>query len=75
MSVTKKSILIIFLVLLADQVLKIVIKTNLNLYESIHVFGDWFQIRFIENDGMAFGFDLPGNYGKLILILIHHSLT
>ena len=37
------------------------------MYEEIHVFGNWFLIKFIENDGMAFGFDLPGNYGKLIL--------
>lgn len=67
MSITKKSILIILIILIVDQTLKILIKTNMNLYEDIHVFGNWFLIKFIENDGMAFGFDLPGNYGKLIL--------
>ncbi|MCK4922609.1 MAG: lipoprotein signal peptidase [Bacteroidales bacterium] len=67
MSITKKSILLILIILLVDQILKILIKTNMHMYEEIHVFGNWFLIKFIENDGMAFGFDLPGNYGKLIL--------
>lgn len=31
--------------------------------------GDWFIIKFIENNGMAFGIDLPGNYGKLLLTI------
>lgn len=69
MSLSKKSILIIILILLLDQTVKILIKTNMTLYQDIHVFGNWFLIKFIENDGMAFGFDLPGNYGKLILSL------
>lgn len=39
------------------------------LYEDIKVLGNWFLIKFIENDGMAFGLDLPGDNGKLILTL------
>jgi signal peptidase II len=69
MSITKKSVLLIILVLLVDQVLKYIIKTNMLLYEDIKVFGNWFLIKFIENDGMAFGLDLPGDNGKLILTL------
>ena len=67
MKIEYKSFLIVLLVLIIDQVLKIVVKTNMFLYEDIHVFGNWFQIKFIENDGMAFGFDFPGDYGKLVL--------
>lgn len=37
------------------------------LYQDIHVFGNWFIIKFIENNGMAFGIDLPGDYGKMLL--------
>jgi len=37
------------------------------LYQDIPVFGNWFIIKFIENNGMAFGVDLPGDYGKVIL--------
>ena len=69
MNITKKSILIIFLILLADQTLKIVIKTHMFLYQDIFVLGHWFVIKFIENNGMAFGFDFPGDYGKVILSL------
>ena len=41
----------------------------MTLYESIPVFGDWFQLRFVENQGMAFGLSFGGNIGKLILSL------
>ena len=37
------------------------------LYQDIHVAGNWFIIKFIENNGMAFGLDIPGSYGKMIL--------
>lgn len=40
------------------------------LEERIYVLGqNWFQIFFIENEGMAWGVELPGNYGKLFLTL------
>lgn len=60
-----KSILIIFLVLFADQALKIWIKTNFFLGEHIRV-ADWFFIYFIENNGMAFGVEL---FSKIFLTL------
>ncbi len=41
----------------------------MELYEDIHILGNWFILKFIENDGMAFGLNLPGNHGKLILTL------
>lgn len=69
MTKTQKSLLIIFLVLLADQVSKFIVKTNMMLGEEISVFGNWFIIHFTENDGMAFGWDIPGSSGKLILTL------
>ena len=50
----KKSIFLIILLLLIDQVSKIYIKTHFSLQESVKVF-EWFQIFFIENDGMAWG--------------------
>ncbi|MEM6720755.1 MAG: lipoprotein signal peptidase [Bacteroidota bacterium] len=64
----KKAIGIIVLVLLIDQISKIYIKTNFALGEKIVVF-DWFQILFVENRGMAWGVELPGSYGKLLLTL------
>ena len=69
MSSTLKSILIILGILIIDQVVKIIVKTNMSLYEQNPVFGNWFIIHFVENKGMAFGMNLPGNYGKIILSL------
>ena len=54
----KKISLLIVLLLIADQALKIWIKTHMHLVESIIVFPDWFQLRFIENNGAAFGLSL-----------------
>lgn len=69
MSASLKSILIILGILIIDQVVKIIVKTNMSLYEQNPVFGNWFIIHFVENKGMAFGMNLPGNYGKIILSL------
>lgn len=63
-----KALILTLLVLIIDQVSKIYIKTNFILNEEVFVF-DWFRIHFIENDGMAWGVELPGNYGKLFLTL------
>lgn len=64
----KKAGIIIFLVLLIDQVSKFYIKTNFALGDEIRVF-DWFRILFVENEGMAWGAKIPGEYGKLFLTL------
>ncbi len=61
--------LLIVGLLVIDQVVKFYIKTHMTLGESIHVFGNWFQIYFIENEGAAWGMSLGGRYGKLILSL------
>ena len=63
----KKIALLIVALLAVDQIVKIWIKTHFALDESVTVFPNWFFIRFIENPGAAFGFELGGSYGKLIL--------
>ncbi|MCD4769464.1 MAG: lipoprotein signal peptidase [Bacteroidales bacterium] len=69
MSLKAKSILLIFLILIADQVFKLIIKTNMVIGEERNVIGNWFILHFIENNGMAFGMELGGKAGKLILSL------
>ncbi|MDD2304062.1 MAG: lipoprotein signal peptidase [Prolixibacteraceae bacterium] len=69
MSKLQKSILIVVLVLLVDQILKIWIKTNMTLGQEFPVIGNWFIIHFVENNGMAFGFEFGGDYGKIFLSL------
>jgi len=67
MSLTRKSILIVLLILAADQTLKILVKTNMTLYQQIPIFGNWGILHFVENNGMAFGMTLPGSLGKILL--------
>ena len=67
MTRTVKSLIIIFLILIADQVLKIYIKTSMSLGDEIVVFKNWFILHFVENNGMAFGFEFAGEYGKMFL--------
>lgn len=64
----KKSILLIILILIVDQWSKIYIKTTFPLREGFEVFS-WFKILFVENEGMAWGAKIPGEYGKLALTL------
>ena len=61
--------LLVILLLVTDQVIKFAVKLNMTIGESIPVFGNWFQICFIENNGMAFGMQFGGSIGKLALSL------
>jgi len=67
MSTAKKSILFILLILIIDQVLKIWIKTNMQIGDEIHIFGNRGMLHFIENNGMAFGMEMGGKTGKYVL--------
>ena len=69
MTVAKKSILLILLIIILDQALKIWIKTHMVLGQEYHILGNWFIIHFIENNGMAFGMEIAGEFGKIILSL------
>ncbi len=57
------AVVVVLLVIIADQVLKVWVKTNMALYESIDI-ASWFKIYFVENNGMAFGIEV---IGKLFL--------
>lgn len=62
-------ILLIFIVVLADQALKIYIKTHFYINEHHSVFGEWFRLHFVENEGMAYGWKFGGDGGKMLLTL------
>lgn len=70
MNFKKITILTTVLVVL-DQLIKIWVKTHMQLDEAIVVFPDWFQLRFIENNGAAFGMHIATSggfdWGKLLL--------
>jgi signal peptidase II len=63
----KKALIVIFLILIIDQIFKFWVKTHMYLGEEYHVFGNWFLIHYTENEGMAFGMKLGGHSGKLVL--------
>ncbi len=62
-------ILIILLIVLADQALKFYIKTNFYINEHHNILGTWFRLHFVENEGMAYGWKFGGESGKMILTL------
>lgn len=75
----KKVTLLVVLLLIADQALKIWVKTHMHLNEAIVVIPDWFQLRFIENNGAAFGMHIYTgsgfDWGKLLLGLFRLAMV
>lgn len=66
---SKHVALLIFLIVAIDQALKIYIKTSFHLNTSRPVLGNWFQLYFVENPGMAYGWKFGGNWGKMALTI------
>jgi signal peptidase II len=62
-------VLIILLILIADQALKIWVKTHMYYQEQIPLIGRWARLYFIENEGMAWGWKFGGDWGKMLLTL------
>ena len=54
LSTGAKLIILGVLLVVVDQIIKILVKTNMSLGESFCVIGEWFRISFVENEGMAF---------------------
>lgn len=66
-SAGKKLIILGIVLVVIDQVIKVLVKTNMQIGEQFNVLGSWFRILFIENDGMAFGMSFGGVAGKYVL--------
>lgn len=63
------SCLFVLLLIVIDQCIKIWVKTNMCLHDSIHI-TDWFYISFIENNGMAYGMTFIPKYALSIFRLV-----
>lgn len=66
---------VIVVLILLDQILKIWVKTHMTLGETIPLLGNWFNLCFVENPGMAFGLSFGQNIGKLLLTLLRIALV
>ena len=63
----KKLIILGIVLVVLDQIIKVLVKTNMDLGETINVIGDWFKLHFVLNKGMAFGMAFGGYWGKVLL--------
>ena len=63
----KKLIILGIVLVVLDQIIKVLVKTNMDLGETINVIGDWFKLHFVLNKGMAFGMAFGGYWGKILL--------
>lgn len=62
--------LLIAAVLVVDQVVKVLVKTNMQIGEDIPLIGEWCRLHFTENEGFAFGMSMGGAIGKVVLTLV-----
>jgi len=60
---------IVAAIIIVDQIVKILVKTNMYIGEDIPLIGDWCRLHFIENEGFAFGLHFGGTVGKIFLTL------
>lgn len=65
--ITRLTILIVAAILVVDQIVKILVKTHMQLGEDIPLIGTWCRLHFVENEGFAFGTAIGGITGKYIL--------
>ena len=56
-----------FVLVVIDQIIKVLVKTDMSLGETINVIGDWFKLHYVLNEGMAFGMAFGGFIGKALL--------
>ena len=64
-----KPFLIVILIVLVDQIIKTWVRTHMYIGQDIHFLGDHGMLHYTENNGMAFGMELGGSFGKLVLTL------
>ncbi len=63
-------IIFVAAIIVVDQIVKILVKTNMQIGEDIPLIGEWCRLHFIENEGFAFGTKFGGVVGKYILTSI-----
>lgn len=62
-------------IIIIDQIVKFLVKTNMHIGEDIPLIGEWCRLHFIENEGFAFGMHFGGSAGKIFLTLFRIVAT
>jgi signal peptidase II len=67
--------IVVLLLIIIDQVIKFWVKTHLTIGQTLPLIGQWFNIHFVENEGMAFGISFGQQIGKLVLSIVRILLV
>lgn len=67
--------MVVFALIVIDQVIKFWVKTHLVIGQTVPLIGQWFNLHFVENEGMAFGISFGQQVGKLLLSLVRIALV
>ena len=66
---------IVTVLIVIDQIIKIWVKTHLTIGQTVPLLGEWFNLHFVENEGMAFGISFGQQVGKFLLSLVRILLV
>lgn len=69
------AVVVVLLLILVDQVIKFWVKTHLAVGQTVPLLGQWFNLHFVENEGMAFGISFGQQIGKFVLSLVRIVLV
>ena len=69
------AIILVLLLIVTDQIIKFWVKTHLVLGQTVPLIGQWCNLYFVENEGMAFGISFGQQIGKLVLSLVRVALV
>lgn len=69
------AVVVVLLLIIVDQVIKFWVKTHLAVGQTVPLLGQWFNLHFVENEGMAFGISFGQQIGKFLLSLVRIVLV
>lgn len=67
--------MVVFALIVIDQIIKFWVKTHMTIGQTIPLLGQWFNLHFVENEGMAFGLSFGQQIGKMVLSIVRIMLV
>ena len=72
---TWTAVVVVLALIIIDQVIKFWVKTHMSVGQTIPLLGQWFNLHFVENEGMAFGLSFGKQVGEFLLSLVRIVLV